>query len=288
MNFVDVGGELTIALGMILLGLDEYRSLGPDKIEQIGRLLEERKWEEQARQEAEARYRTLVEQLASVSYIAEPGVNGKWFFVSPQVEGLLGFPPAEWLADSGLWIRQVHPLDRELVAAVEKTAMAGKPFEMEYRIYTRDEKVVWVHDSGVLMPGTSGGPGLVHGVLLDVTERKHAELLQSALYRIAEKASSAEDLQQLYASIHAILGELMYAKNCYVALHDAATDMVSFPYFVDEKDPSFPPHKFRKGLTEYVIKSGQPLLATADVLDDLARRGEVERAGGRSQDWMGM
>src|SRR5208282_3692476 len=93
---------------------------------------------------------------------------------------------------------------------------------------------------------------------------------------------------QLYASIHAILGELMYAKNCYVALHDAATDMVSFPYFVDEKDPSFPPHKFRKGLTEYVIKSGQPLLATADVLDDLARRGEVERAGGRSQDWMGM
>jgi PAS domain S-box-containing protein len=133
-----------------------------------------------------------------------------------------------------------------------------------------------------------GGQVAYYAIYRDITERRQAEALQSALYRIAEKASSAEDLEQLYAFIHGILNELMYAKNCYIALYDAATEMVSFPYFVDEKDPPFPPHKFRRGLTEYVLRSGQSLLATADALADLTRRGEVERAGAPSQDWMGV
>src|SRR5207248_1864999 len=83
---------------------------------------------------------------------------------------------------------------------------------------------------------------------------------QSALYRIADQANSAVDLSDLYRNIHSILKELMYAKNCYVALYDPLTDMVSFPYFVDEKDPPFPPHKFGKGLTEYVLRTGAPRL----------------------------
>ena len=93
-------------------------------------------------------------------------------------------------------------------------------------------------------------------------QQKQVERLQSALYRIADKASSALDLQELYKAIHGILQELMFAKNCYIAFHDPVTDMVSFPYFVDEKDPQFPPHRFGKGLTEYVLRTGKALLAT--------------------------
>ena len=85
-------------------------------------------------------------------------------------------------------------------------------------------------------------------VIQDITEHRRAERLQSALYRIVEVARSAEDLPKLYASIHAIVGELIYAKNCYIALYDPASDEVSFPYFVDEKDAPSPPHKFGRGL----------------------------------------
>jgi PAS domain S-box-containing protein len=129
------------------------------------------------------------------------------------------------------------------------------------------------------------------GARLLLTQFRHerAEKLQSALYRIANAASSAVDLPELYRAIHKILGDLMYAKNCYIALYDADMDFVSFPYFVDEEDQEAPPaRKARRGLTEYVLRTGHPLLANPDVLDDLARQGEVTRVGAPSLDWMGV
>jgi PAS domain S-box-containing protein len=135
---------------------------------------------------------------------------------------------------------------------------------------------------------TESGDAGLYTIYREITQQKQVERLQSALYRIADKASSALDLQELYKAIHGILQELMYAKNCYIAFHDPISDMVSFAYFVDEKDPPFPPHKFGKGLTEYVLRTGKALLATPDTLDELVRRGELERAGSPSLDWMGV
>src|SRR2546423_111192 len=70
----------------------------------------------------------------------------------------------------------------------------------------------------------------------DISDRKRVEALSSALYRVAEKSSSAHDLQQFFAAVHSIIDELMYARNFYIALYDPATEMLSFPYFVDEQD----------------------------------------------------
>ena len=122
----------------------------------------------------------------------------------------------------------------------------------------------------------------------DVTERRRAERVQAATYRISEAAHAAPTLRELLGSIHAIVGELMPAKNFYIALYDAATGMLSFPYFVDEYDPHFPPKSLGKGLTEYVLRTGEPLLATPEVYDDLLRRGEVELIGAQSIDWLGV
>ena len=97
----------------------------------------------------------------------------------------------------------------------------------------------------------------------DITDRKRVEALSSALYRMAEKTSSAQDLQQFYAAIHGIVGELMYARNFYIALYDPATQLLSFPYFVDEQDLTPPPKKLGRGLTEYVLRTGEPLLCHA-------------------------
>lgn len=130
-----------------------------------------------ARHEAETLYRSLVEQLSAVTYIAELGLDGDWLFVSPQIEAMLGYTPAEWLADSSNWIRRVHPDDHETVRAAEETTLSGTSFRAEYRILRRDGTVMWVNDSGSLVPGPDGRQ-LLHGVLVDITEQKQ---LQSRL-----------------------------------------------------------------------------------------------------------
>ena len=129
---------------------------------------------ERARTEAETLYRSLVEQLSAVSYIAELGLEGTWLFVSPQIESLLGYSRAEWLADSTNWIRHVHPEDHEIVRAAEEDTLDGKPFSAEYRIFRRDRSLLWVNDTGSLVPGPEGRR-LLHGVILDITEQKQLQ-----------------------------------------------------------------------------------------------------------------
>src|SRR4029077_18592324 len=80
----------------------------------------------------------------------------------------------------------------------------------------------------------------------------------------------------------------MAARNFYIAIYDPATEVLSFPYFVDEQDSAPPPKKLTKGLTDYLIRTGEPLLATPEVLEAMEDRGEVARNGSRSLDWMGV
>jgi len=124
----------------------------------------------------------------------------------------------------------------------------------------------------------------------DISDRKRVEALSSALYRVAEKSSSAHDLQQFFAAVHSIIDELMYAKNFYIALCDPVTEQLSFPYFVDEHDAAPTPKKMGHGLTEYLLRTGEPLLATPEVVQQLEHEGHISplRKGSRSLDWMGV
>src|SRR5216683_1183758 len=139
------------------------------------------------------------------------------------------------------------------------------------------------------------GPVVVNGEIVamssvyrDISDRKRAEALSSALYRLAEKSGSAHDLQQFFAAVHSIVDELMYARNFYIALHDPATDTVSFPYFVDEQKEAPGTKKMARGLTEYLLRTGEALLATPEVVQKMEDRGDVARNGLRSLDWLGV
>src|SRR5256886_17121776 len=121
----------------------------------------------------------------------------------------------------------------------------------------------------------------------DVTEAKRGERIQLATYRISEAAHAAGSLQDLFRAIHRIVGELMPAKNFYIALYDAASDLLTFPYHVDEYDNDFPSKRPGKGLTEYVLRTGEPLLVTPEVQAELERRGLVQLIGAPSLDWGG-
>ncbi|HEY7281677.1 MAG TPA: GAF domain-containing protein, partial [Actinomycetota bacterium] len=126
--------------------------------------------------------------------------------------------------------------------------------------------------------------------------RERAERVQAALYRIAETASAAEDMQDFYAKIHAILRELMYADNLYVAIYDDAREMINFPYYVDEVDTDIPdPTKWEPfgigdaaGVTAYMLRGGAPLLMLGRDWERLADEGHIERLGMPSLSWLGV
>src|SRR5439155_20758275 len=80
----------------------------------------------------------------------------------------------------------------------------------------------------------------------------------------------------------------MYARNFYIALYDPVTQLLSFPYFVDEADPRPEPKKLGRGVTEYVLRSGEPWRCTREVFDSLVKQGEVELIGAPCLDWMGV
>ena len=131
-----------------------------------------------------------------------------------------------------------------------------------------------------------------------IAESRRAEQVQAALYRIAELASAAKDLQEFYRGIHAIVGELMFAKNFYIALYDEERQRLNWAYHVDEKDFDFPdPDVWEpfgtgqaKGLTRYALRTGEPhLLFDADV-KELVDRGEIELVGVHTPDssWLGV
>jgi PAS domain S-box-containing protein len=125
--------------------------------------------------EAETKYRTLVERIPAITYTAEFGETAAWLYVSPQIEAILGFTPHEWMVRPNLWSRRLHPEDRDRVLADEQQSQdTGVPMLCEYRLLTKQGRVVWVRDESVVAKSADGQP-LLQGVMLDITERKRAE-----------------------------------------------------------------------------------------------------------------
>jgi PAS domain S-box-containing protein len=239
------------------------------------------------RHETELRYQVLVESVNAILWRSDARTF-QFDFVSREAEALLGYPAARWTTEPAFWFEHVHPDDRNWAARYCRTETdLLRPHQIEYRMIASDGRVVWLKDV-IRVLAENGSPRWLVGVMLDITARKHAEQVQGATYRIAEAANTAADLPALLGDIHQIIGELMPARNFYIAVVDPATETLSFPYFVDEIDTHDQPRALGNGLTEYVLRTGQPLLATPRVYEDLVARGEVELVGAPSIDWLGV
>lgn len=140
----------------------------------VCRDLSQREKAEKARAEAEAKYRTLVEQVNAITYIAEIGIDGQWYYVSPQVQSILGYSPEEWLAIANHWADRIHPDDLASVVAAEEACMKGLPFQAEFRLKRKDGKEVWLNDTAVVVKGSNSRP-VMEGIMVDITERKLLE-----------------------------------------------------------------------------------------------------------------
>jgi diguanylate cyclase (GGDEF)-like protein/PAS domain S-box-containing protein len=157
--------------------------------------------EDEAR-EIERRYRALVEQLPLVVYVDALDEASSNIFTSEQIEPLLGYTVAEWRDDPELFVRTLHPDDRDRVlAAHARTHRTHEPLSLEYRLVARDESVVWVRDDGVIVLGDEGEPLYLQGYLLDVTaerelqEQLRLQALFDPLTGLANRAFFHEQLE---------------------------------------------------------------------------------------------
>ncbi|MFC0677931.1 EAL domain-containing protein [Lysobacter korlensis] len=124
-----------------------------------------------------------------------------------------------------------------------------------------------------------------------IAERLRAEHLQAALYRIAALANVDESIDRFYAQIHEVVAELLNAENFYIALITDDGGHLEFPYFVDTADTAKPRRPLGKGLTEYVIRTGQPLLLDEPEALRMEERGEIAwstTSGAPAVSWLGV
>ena len=126
--------------------------------------------------DVDARYRTLVEQIPAVVFMAflDKGIGEA--YVSPQIETVLGFSQEEWLNDPVRWYQQIHPDDKARWS-IEAAGlfMSGQPLKSLYRVLARDGHVVWFHCEAKMVRNEDGQPWFIHGVAFDISELKQTE-----------------------------------------------------------------------------------------------------------------
>jgi diguanylate cyclase (GGDEF)-like protein/PAS domain S-box-containing protein len=149
------------------------------------------------------RYRTLVEQLPLIVYADNLDASSSNIFTSPQIEGILGYTVDEWADDDTLFVRALHPEDRDRVlAAHAHTHETHEPLSVEYRLLARDGRTVWIRDEGVVVVDDAGTPLYLQGYLLDITGEREAQLqlrrlaFYDPLTGLANRAFFHEQLQQ--------------------------------------------------------------------------------------------
>ena len=152
--------------------------------------------------EIERRYRTLVEQLPLVVYVDALDESSSNIFTSHQIEPLLGYTVKEWRDDPDLFVRTLHPDDRDRVlTAHARTHRTHEPLSIEYRLVSRDDSILWVRDDGVVVLGDDGEPLYLQGYLLDITaerelqEQLRLQALFDPLTGLANRAFFHEQLE---------------------------------------------------------------------------------------------
>jgi len=125
---------------------------------------------------AQLRYRALVDNIPAVTFIASLDRDRNELYVSPQIQSLLGFSQEEWISDPFLWYFRVHPDDREQWGqGFSATCSTGVSFKSDYRMLTKDDRIVWIHGECQIIRDEQGYPRFLQGIAFDVTEMKKAE-----------------------------------------------------------------------------------------------------------------
>jgi PAS domain S-box-containing protein len=215
----------------------------------------------------------LLERVPAILYTADAGGDGRWHYVSPQIQEILGFAPAEWCADPATWARQLHPDDAERVLAQEQDFADGGTTltsPIEYRLRHRDGHPVWVRDDALMREGPDGVKRW-HGVMSDITDQKNAEAelalraaQQAAVARLGQQAMQGASLADLMHEAVQAASELLALEIGAVVELEVASNRFAFRSIRGlpgvQLNDTFPAgHQSQAG---YALLSGAPAIVT--------------------------
>ena len=242
---------------------------------------------EQLRQ-AEAEYRAITENLPLLTWLSAPGDRSSCVYISPQVEAMFGYSPAEWSAEPKLFSRLLHPEDREKVLDAHESADADEPrLRCEYRLVARDGRIVWVREETVTVRDVVGKALYAQTFLVDVSEHRRADDEREQLRAAERTAINHRTVRQrrldLLREVGDVLGAAVDTQTsiqrvvelavhdladwCAVDVLEASGDLKRMGVARAEPrgaDPALEPD----GFVQTVIKSGRQLVIPALVHHD--------------------
>ena len=159
-----------------------------------------------ALQEAEAKYRQLVEQVPAISYLADTGALGAFHYLSPQAQGILGYHPRDCTSNPFFWWEHLNPEDRP-IALAEDSWEEGRPFQLEYRMKRQDGQEVWIRDEGMIFRDPETGKRMTRGLMIDITKQKRTE---EALRQSQQRLQQVIRVSQIGIFDHDHLADTIY------------------------------------------------------------------------------
>ena len=279
-----------------------------------------RKRFEKALKQSEERYRNLVENINDIFFSTDS--KGFFTYISKAVETMTGYSRTEVLGllpnaegqlkstSAQAWSRDlqldgetqsfafediIHPDDRPFVIdALRDAFLQKKTYAVEYRIIRKNGKAAWVYEKGQVIDQGEQGRRL-EGVILDIHQRKHAEEINRTLFAISNAVNITENLNELYRSLHQSLQKVIDADNFYIALYHKDQDSISFPYYIDTRDPLDTLEKYfikntsqSSSITAELIKTGRPMFYRKQEILERAKKLNLPPVGTTAELWLGV
>src|SRR5579859_4296919 len=229
--------------------------------------------------------KALLDSSSSLLTVLHPG--GTTALTNDSFERVLGYAAGELLDNSQDFLHHTSELGEFLAKFEEAKSAAGEKRSGRCRLRAKDGSWLWFDfeiSNHLQTPGIEGLLVVYH----NVTELRRLEAERQVISDVVHALNKTANLDELLCQIHQALKKVVYAENCFVALHESATDMFHFAFFVDQFDPPPPPQKIARTCMAYVFRTGKAQLIPQREFDRLAAEGEVELVGSACPAWLGV
>lgn len=264
-----------------------YAAGVPVGVQGMARDINARKAAEDAVKDSEEKFRSIVE--TTNEWIWAIDVEGNYNYTNPAITYILGYGVDEILSANVFAF--LHPEDRAELEVLlpqlikEQRGWSGRILRWKHK----DNGYRYLESNGVPVFDSENKLIGYRGADRDITSRRRMELERESIFEIVQGVITTPTLDALLKLVHRSISKVIYAENCFVGLHDQATDRLNFEFWLDKKDSMPPPLPVgRKGFANYVLQAGQPLLLTKEMTQQMIDRGEVEQSGTFSASWLGV